>query len=64
MAKPKGIREIIGRTRIIEGKRYKLHDSYLNRSKAVLDGSGLRAQGWNIRLVKVLGLWAVYKRRS
>ena len=51
------------RTRVVDGKRYQLHSDYLKREQAEWDASKLRQKGWRTRMFKMLGLYAIYKRR-
>jgi len=52
------------RTRVVDGKRYSLHNDYLKREQAEWDANKLRNKGWTTRMFKILGLYAIYKRRS
>lgn len=51
------------RTKLFDGKRYRLFNDYLKLDTAEWEASKLRSKGWNVRIVKQLGLWGVYKRR-
>ena len=51
------------KTRIIDSKRYRLHDDYLKRGTANWEADKLRSEGWNVRIVRLLSLYGVYKRR-
>ena len=51
------------KTRIIDGKRYRLYDDYLKKGTADWEASKLRSKDWDVRVVKLLGLYGVYRRR-
>jgi len=52
------------KTRIFNGERYKLHDDYLKWDTAEWEAGKLRSKGWKVRMVRILGLYGVYKRRQ
>ncbi len=49
--------------KIFSGKRYRLHDDYLKQSTANWEADKLRSKGWNVRIIRLLSLFGVYKRR-
>ena len=51
------------KTRMSAGKKYRLHDDYLKLHMANWEASKLRSKGWSVRIIKLLGLYGVYKRR-
>ena len=51
------------RTKTYNGKRYSLFNDYLKRDTAEWEASKLRSKDWQVRVVKLLGLYGVYKRR-
>jgi len=51
------------KTRIFNGKRYRLSNDYLKYDTAEWEASKLRSKSWKVRIVKQLGLYGVYKRR-
>jgi len=51
------------KTRIFNGKRYRLHDDYLKRDTAEWEAGKLQSKDWKVQIVKQLGLYGVYKRR-
>lgn len=51
------------RTRVFDGKQFRLHDDYLKLSTANWEAGKLRSKGWKVRVVKLVGLYGVYKRR-
>ena len=53
----------IPKTRTIDGKRYRLYNDYLKRDTAEWEAGKLRSKGWNVRIIKLLGLYGVYRRR-
>jgi len=62
---PKGYTyEGMPKTMVRDHKRYLYHNSYLKREQAEWDANKLRQKGWRTRMFKILGLYAIYKRRS
>ena len=51
------------KTRIYDGKRYRLYNDYLKLDTAEWEAGKLRSRGWKVRITKILGLYGVYKRR-
>ena len=56
-------KEGLPKTKMFFGENYRLHDSYLNYDEARWQLGKLRSDGWKAWMAKVLGLFAVYKRR-
>lgn len=52
------------KTKVFDGKRYRLHDDHLKLDTAEWEAGKLRSKDWSVRIVKMLGLHGVYKRRS
>lgn len=51
------------KTMKFSGVVYRLHDDYLKRSTADWEAAKLRSDGWRARVIKLVGLYGVYKRR-
>jgi hypothetical protein len=51
------------KTRTFNNKRFRLHGDYLTLSKAEWEANKLRSKGWKVRVIKLFGLYGVYKRR-
>ena len=49
-------------TKVFSGKTYTEYDTYHYKSAAQAEAKRLRKLGYNVRLVKLAGGWAVYKR--
>lgn len=49
--------------KVFDGERFRLHGDYLKHGTAVWEGDKLRSKGWRVRIVRILGLYGVYKRR-
>lgn len=52
------------KTKIFNGQRYKLHNDYLRQGDAEWAAAKLRSGNWRVRVVRMLGLYGVYKRRT
>jgi hypothetical protein len=52
------------RTRVIEGKRYSLHDDYLKRDDAKWNATKLKGKGYRVRTIRLMGLYGLYKRKG
>lgn len=52
------------KTKVIKGKTFRLHNDYLRHDTAQWEGEKLRSKGWTVYIVKILGLYGVYKRRT
>ncbi len=52
------------KVRKFDGENYRLHSDHFTLSQAEREATKLRSKGWKARIVKVLGLYAVYKRRK
>ncbi len=50
-------------TKVFEGKTYRLHNDYLKKSQADNTAIMLRGKDWAVRVVRLLGLYGIYKRR-
>jgi len=51
------------KTKVFDGEQYRLHNDYLKKSTADWQASKLRSKNWRVRVVKLVGLWGVYKKR-
>ena len=56
--------EGLPKTYLLNGKRYRLHSSWLAYNNASWEAEKLRSEGWKTTIVKILGLHIVYKRRE
>lgn len=51
------------KTRVFKGERFRLYNDYLKRGTAEWEAGKLRSKGWRTKVIRLLGLYGVYKRR-
>ena len=54
---------LLPKTRTFDEEKFRLQNDYLRQGTAEWEASKLRSKGWKVRIIKLLGLYGVYKRR-